>query len=58
MSCMHIKLHNAVVSLFLLKVIHNYGHEGVGVGLSWGSASKVARILSEALGQSVTASKL
>ena len=50
--------HCSCVPFFLLKVIHNYGHEGVGVGLSYGSASKVTRILSEALGQSDTSSKL
>ncbi|WP_378732291.1 FAD-dependent oxidoreductase [Nocardia brasiliensis] len=29
------------------RIIHNYGHDGLGVSLSWGSAREVARILTD-----------
>ena len=48
--------HNIFV--VIMQVVHNYGHGGSGVGLSWGCAESVAELATAALQGHRSQSKL
>jgi glycine/D-amino acid oxidase-like deaminating enzyme len=48
---------NKIKMFNVLQVIHNYGHGGSGVTLSWGCAHDVVDILKDILGSQPSAAK-